>query len=147
MSKIKGQHFRLFVGSGGVVTANAVPEETNCSITIQANTEDTSSKDTEGLYNKETVVSTQWSAQVDSYQASPNQLRAILRMFNAAEAVGVGFDQTTGSSGTQNRVPANANFAREGQALLNDVSMQFDDRTTVSVSLQFQGTGALSTVS
>lgn len=147
MSKIKGQHFRLFVGSGGVATANAVPEETNCSITIQANTEDTSSKDTEGLYNKETVVSTQWSAQVDSYQASPNQLRAILRMFNASEAVGVGFDQTTGATGTQNRVPAEANFAREGQALLNDVSMQFDDRTAVSVSLQFQGTGALSTVS
>ena len=54
MSKIRGQHFRLFVDSA------AVPEETNVSITLSGNTEDTSSKDTEGLYAKEDVVSTAW---------------------------------------------------------------------------------------
>lgn len=135
MSKIRGQHFRLFVDSA------AVPEETNVSITLSGNTEDTSSKDTEGLYAKEDVVSTAWSAQVDSYQADPSQLRAILTTFNAAAPVAVGWDQTAGS---QNRVAQNANFKRSGQALLNDFSMQFDDRTAVNVSLQFQGTGALS---
>ena len=135
MSKIRGQHFRLFVDSA------AVPEETNVSITLSGNTEDTSSKDTEGLYAKEDVVSTAWSAQVDSYQAEPSQLRAILTTFNAAAPVAVGCDQTAGS---QNRVAQNANFKRSGQALLNDFSMQFDDRTAVNVSLQFQGTGALS---
>ena len=35
----------------------------------------------------------------------------------------------------QNRTPANANFKRSGQALLNDFTMQFDDRATVNVSL------------
>ena len=135
MSKIRGQHFRLFVDSA------AVPEETNVSITLSGNTEDTSSKDTEGLYAKEDVVSTAWSAQVDSYQAEPSQLRAILTTFNDAAPVAVGWDQTAGS---QNRVAQNANFKRSGQALLNDFSMQFDDRTAVNVSLQFQGTGALS---
>ena len=135
MSKIRGQHFRLFVDSA------AVPEETNVSITLSGNTEDTSSKDTEGLYAKEDVVSTAWSAQVDSYQAEPSQLRAILTTFNAAAPVAVGWDQAAGS---QNRVAQNANFKRSGQALLNDFSMQFDDRTAVNVSLQFQGTGALS---
>ena len=135
MTKIKGQNFRLLVSSA------IVPEETNVSITLQGNTEDTSSKDDGGLYGKEDVVSTAWNAQVDSYQAEPSQLRAILRIFNAAAAVGVGWDQTTGDN---NQTPANANFKRSGQALLSDVSAQFDDRAAVQVSLQFQGTGALS---
>ncbi len=138
MSKIKGQNFRLFVNS------EAVPEETNVSITLTGNTEDASSKDTEGLYSKEDVVSTSWSASVDSYQAEPAQLKGVITMFNAAVAVPVGFDQTTGASGTQNRTGANANFKRTGSALLNDFTFQFDDRSTVTTSLQFQGTGGLS---
>jgi hypothetical protein len=138
MSKIKGQNFRL------LMSGSAVPEETNVSITLTGNAEDTSTKDTEGLFTQETIVSTAWSAQVDSYQAEPAQLRAILTTFIAATAVAVGWDETTGASGTQNRTPANANFKRSGQALLNDFTMQFDDRATVTTSLQFQGTGALS---
>jgi hypothetical protein len=114
------------------------------SITLTGNAEDTSTKDTEGLFTQETIVSTAWSAQVDSYQAEPAQLRAILTTFIAATAVSVGWDETTGASGTQNRTPANANFKRSGQALLNDFTMNFNDRETVAVSLQFQGTGALS---
>ena len=114
------------------------------SITLTGNAEDTSTKDTEGLFTQETIVSTAWSAQVDTYQAEPSQLRAIITTFIAATEVAVGWDQTTGAAGTQNRTPANANFKRSGQALLNDFTMQFDDRATVNVSLQFQGTGALS---
>lgn len=138
MSKIKGQNFRL------LLAGSAVPEETNVSITLTGNTEDTSTKDTEGLFTQETIVSTAWQAQVDSFQAEPAQLRAILTMFNAAAEVAVGWDQTTGAAGTQNRTPANANFKRSGNALLNDFTMQFDDRATVTTQLQFQGTGALS---
>ena len=135
MGKIKGQNFRLLL-SGSIV-----PEETNVSVTLTGNTEDTSSKDDGGLYGKEDVVSTAWNARVDSFQAEPNQLRAILTTFNAAAAVGVGWDQTTGDN---NQTPANANFKRSGQALLTDFQMQFDDRAAVQVSLQFQGTGSLS---
>lgn len=135
MSKIKGQNFRL------LLDGSAVPEETNVSITITGNAEDASTKDTEGYYTKEDIVSTAWSAQVDSYQAEASQLRTILTTFNAAEPVGIGWDQTGGSL---NRVAQNANFKRSGQALLNDVTMQFDDRATVTTTLQFQGTGALS---
>lgn len=135
MSKIKGQHFR-FLENGA-----AIPEETNVSITLTGNTEDTSTKDTTGLYQQQTVVSQSWSAQVDTFQGSAAQLRAILRKFNAAAAIAVGWDQT---GGDENRVPQNANFKRSGQALLNDFTMKFDDRVTVATSLQFQGTGSLS---
>ncbi len=135
MSKVKGQNFRL------LQNAAAIPEATNCSITLQGNTEDTSTKDTEGLFTQETIVSTQWSAQVDTYQSDTAALRSIISTFIAAQAVPVGWDQTAGA---QNRVVQNANFKRSGQALLNDFTMTFNDRETVSVSLQFQGTGTLS---
>jgi hypothetical protein len=119
----------------------AIPEATNCSITMQGNAEDTSTKDTEGLYTQQTVTSSSWSVQVDTFQGEAAQLRAIIRTFNAAAAIAVGWDQTAGA---QNRVAQNANFKRSGQALLNDFTMKFDDRATVATSLQFQGTGALS---
>ena len=135
MSKIKGQNFRLLQNS------NAIPEATNCSITLQGNTEDTSTKDTEGFFTQETVVSNQWNAQVDTYQSDTSALRSIISLFIAAQPIPVGWDQTAGA---QNRVKQNANFKRSGNALLNDFTMNFNDRETVAVSLQFQGTGALS---
>lgn len=138
MSKLKGNNFRL------LLAGSAVPEETNVSVTLTGNTEDSTTKDVEALYSQSTVVSTAWSAQADTFQAEPEQLRSILRTFNAGEAVAVGWDQTATTAGTMNRTPANAAFKRSGNALLNDFTMQFDDRTTVSTTLQFQGTGALS---
>ena len=53
----------------------------------------------------------------------------------------MGWDQT---AGVQNRMTQNANFKRSGNAILNDFTMNFNDRETVAVSLQFQGSGALS---
>jgi hypothetical protein len=135
MSKIKGQNFRL------LQDAAAIPEATNASITLQGNAEDTSTKDTEGMFTEETITSTQWSAQVDTYQSDTSALRSIISTFIAAQAVPVGWDQT---GGAQNRVAQNANFKRSGQALLNDFTMNFNDRETVALSLQFQGTGGLS---
>lgn len=135
MSKIKGQNFRF------LRNAAAIPEATNCSITLQGNAEDTSTKDTEGMFTQETIVSNQWSAQVDTYQSDTAALRAIISTFIAAQAVPVGWDQTAGA---QNRVAQNANFKRSGNAILNDFTMNFNDRETVAVSLQFQGSGALS---
>lgn len=124
MSKIKGQNF--------ATSCALVADETNCTVTVQGNTEDTSTKSDTGLYSKETVVSKQWSVQTDTYQAEVAQLRAIITAFNAAVPISVGW-QAEGS-----------NVGRSGQALLNDFSMQFDDRQTVQCNLQFQGTGALS---
>lgn len=93
------------------------------------------------MFTEETITSTQWSAQVDTYQSDTTALRSIISTFIAAQAVPVGWDQTAGA---QNRVKQNANFKRNGNALLNDFTMNFNDRETVAVSLQFQGTGGLS---
>lgn len=134
MSKIKGQNFRLL--QDGV----AFPEASNCSITIQGNQEDTSTKDTEGLYTENDVITTSWNCQVDTYQSEATPLRAVITTFNQAQPVEIGWDQTAGAL---NRVAQNANFARSGNALLNDFTMTFNDRERVQLSLQFQGTEAL----
>lgn len=135
MSKIKGQQFRALISGA------AVPESTNCQVSLQGNTEDTSTKDSEGLFSQSTMVSKGWTVQVDSYDASVENIQALITVFKAAAPVTVGWDQTAGS---MNRTAQNANFKRSGSALLNDVTFSFNDRATCSVTSQYQGTGALS---
>ena len=129
-----GQNFRVFVAGA------AVPEATNCSITLQGNMDDASTKDSTGGWNEEEMTSKQWSVQVDNVDASLASLRALITRFNSDSKTTVGWDQTAGA---QNREAQNADFARSGQAILNDLTIQADNRTTIQVSCQSQGSGAL----
>ena len=129
-----GQNFRAFIGS------SAVSEETSCQITIQGNMEDGSTKDSTGAWNEEQMTSKQWSVQLDDVDSSLASLRALITAFNSDSKVTVGWDQTAGE---QNRVAQNAAFARSGQAILNDLSIQANNRQTIQVSCQYQGSGAL----
>ena len=134
LNKIMGQNFRAFVG-GSVVT-----EAQNCQVTIQGNMEDGSTKDTVSAYAEEQMTSKQWSVQVDGVDASLASLRALITRFNSDSKTNVGWDQT---SGTNNSVASHAPFARSGQAILNDLSIQAGNRQTIQVSCQYQGSGAL----
>ena len=135
LTKIMGQHFRAFVGG------SAVPEAVSCQCSIQGDMEDGSTKDTTGSYVEEQMTSKSWSVQVDDYDASLATLRALITAFNSDSKITVGWDQTDGS---QNRVSQNAAVARSGQAILNDLSINANNRTTIQVSCQYQGSGALS---
>lgn len=137
VQKIMGQNFRAFVGS----TPAAVPEATNCQVTISGNMEDSSTKDSENSWTEEQMVSKQWSVSVDDVDASLASLRALITRFNSDDKVTVGWDQTDGA---QNRVAQNADFARSGSAILNDLSISANNRTTIQVTCQYQGSGALS---
>lgn len=134
LTKIMGQHFRVFVGG------NAVPEAVNCSVTINGSMEDNTTKDTVGSYVQEQMTSKDWNVSVETRDASLASLRALITRFNSDAKVTVGWDQT---AGTQNRVAQNAPFARSGQAILNDLSIQANNRTNIQVSCQYQGSGAL----
>lgn len=135
--KIMGQNFRAFVAN------SAVPEATNCQVSIQGNLEDASTKDTEGAWTEEQMTSKQWSVQVDDVDASYTTLRALITRFNSDTKTTVGWDQTAKTAGTQNRTALNADFARSGQAILNDLSIQANNRQTIQVTCQYQGSGAL----
>ena len=141
LTKIKGQNFRAFIGPG--TAAAAVPEETNVSVQISGSMEDNSTKDTESDYSTESMVSKSWQVQVDKYEATVAALRALFTQFNSTDPVSVGFDQTTGAAGTQNRTAAQAQFAKSGSAWLTDISIQANNRATITISTTYQGTGAL----
>jgi len=134
LTKVMGQNFRVFVGSA------AVPEAVSCQCTIQGNLEDATTKDSTGGWNEEQMTSKQWSVQVDDVDASLATLRALITRFNSDDKTTVGWDQTAGS---QNREAQNAAFARSGQAILNDLSINANNRTTIQVTCQYQGSGAL----
>ena len=134
LTKIMGQNFRVFVGG------SAVPEATNCQVTIQGNLEDATTKDSTGAWNEEQMTSKQWNVQVDDVDASLASLRALITAFKSDSKATVGWDQTAGA---QNRVAQNADFARSGYAILNDLSIQAANRQTIQVSCQYQGSGAL----
>jgi len=138
MSKIKGQNFRIFLDSDAVI------EAVSCSCTLQGNTEDTSTKDTEGMFSQDTVVSKSWNVQVDSYNGDTDDMQSLIQAFRSRTAQSVAWDQTTGAAGTMNRTAANANFKRSGTGYITDLTFVFNDRQTVSTSIQIQGTGALS---
>ena len=134
LTKVMGQNFRAFIAG------SAVPEATNCQVSVQGNVEDGSTKDSTGGWNEEQMTSKQWSVQVDNVDSSLASLRALITRFNSDEKTTVGWDQTAGA---QNRVAQNAAFARSGQAILNDLSIQAGNRQTIQVSCQYQGSGAL----
>lgn len=125
MSKIKGQNV--------TINSNLVADETNCTVTVTGNTEDVTTKSDASLFSKDIMTSKSWQVQVDTYQAEASQLQAILTAFIGAAPVAVGWN-----------VAGATDANGSGQALLNDFTMNFNDRETVAVSLQFQGTGALS---
>jgi hypothetical protein len=132
-----GQNFRAFVGS----TPAAVSEAVNCQVTISGNMEDSSTKDSESSWTEEQMVSKQWSVSVDNVDSTLASLRALITQFNSDEKTTVGWDRT---SGAQNRVAQNENFARSGDAILNDISIQANNRSTIAITCQYQGSGALS---
>ncbi len=134
LKKIMGQNFRSFVGG------SAVPEATNCSVTISGNMSDASTKDTEDAFQQESMDSKQWQLQVDSLEATVANMRALITRFLSDTPTTVGFDET---EGTQNRTAAQAAFARSGQAILNDLSIQSNNRSNIQITCQYQGTGAL----
>lgn len=135
LTKLKGQNFRVFVGG------SAVTEATNCSVTIQGNMEDGSTKDTDNLWNNESMTSKSWNVSVDNLDASAASLQALITRFNSDSSVTVGFDHAAGSN---NRSAQNAAFARSGQAILNDLTISSSNRTNIQVTCQYLGTGALS---
>lgn len=137
LNKLKGQNFRTFVAG------NAVPEASSCQVSITGNMEDSKTKDSEGSFGMEQMTSRSWSVQVDSYEATADSLINVINQFISDQKVTVGWDETTVTAGSQNRTPNNAAFARSGQAILNDFTIQANNRTNIQVTRQYMGSGAL----
>lgn len=137
IKKIKGQNFRAFVNGA------AVPEATSCQVSISGNMEDARTKDSEGSYAQEQMTSRGWNVQVDSLDASIVFLVETIAQFNTDSKIPVGWDQTDTTPGTMNRTPSNASFSRSGEAILSNFTITANNRQNITVSRQYQGSGAL----
>ena len=134
LKKLKGQNFRIFEGS------SVIAGETSCQVTIQGNMQDESNKDTASSYAKESMMTKQWSAQTESNDVTLARLRAVIIAFNSDSKLTVGWDETSGAG---NDTAENANLARSGQAIMNDLSLTANNRETARLTIQYQGSGAL----
>ena len=136
---LKGQNFRI-------LTYNAIGDRwavigmaTNCTVTINSNTEDASHKDIVGMAANPAVVSNNWSVQVDSLDVA--DVSAMLTAIKNSTQFKLRWDET---STIDNQALAPQTYGRMGMAYLNDATFQFDNRTNSSKGLQFTGSGPLS---
>jgi hypothetical protein len=138
MSTIKGQNLRIFMGT------SVIAEATNCTISYTGNADDESTKDTPNGWSQNINVTRSWGVTVDSLQATAAQLKALLTAITSMQPVTLKWDQTSGQT---NSTAVGAAFARTGSAILNDLTITAPNRQQCTVSLQFQGKGAPSTIS
>ena len=136
---LKGQNLRILVHNATANTYDVVGMATSCTITLNTNTENASTKDDVGLAAKPVVTSKSWQVQVESLDVS--NVGAMLTAIKSMSKFKLIWDETSTSD---NRTAQGVAFSRTGEAYLNDCTFQFDDRTNSTKSLQFMGTGALS---
>ena len=129
MAIVKGQNLRLFVGSRAIAAA------LDCQLQVQLNVTPYSTKDDEGAFTKNRVVSLQWSVTANAVVVDDVELGAI----GAAELtdlVGQAVQvQLNTTNGEKNREGVDQLLA--GEAIVNDVqyTAQNRQRSTYQVTL------------
>ena len=136
MATLKGQNFRILQQVGDEF--KCIGMATNCTVTLNGNTEDASTKDDVSNAAKPTVISKSWQVSVESMEVA--DAAAILTAIKSLQPFTLVWDETKTAD---NQEPTAAAFARKGQAYLSDVSFSFNDRENSTKSLQFTGSGAL----
>ncbi len=135
---LKGQNFRILFENGDN-NLQCIGMATNCSVTLTGNSENSEHKDIVGDFALPEIVSKSWQVQVDSLDVTDTA--AMLTAIKSGKKFRLQWDKT--STG-DNQSPMNADYAYNGEAFLTDATFQFDNRTNSTKSLQFSGTGALS---
>ena len=141
MATLKGQNFRICIYDSTAEVYKVIGMATGCTVTLTNNTDESSTKDDVGMASKPTTNSKSWQVSVDSLDVA--DAAAMLTAIKSMQPMTLMWDET---STTDNQTRAKATFARKGQAYLNDVTFNFNDRENSTKSLQFQGSGPLQTV-
>jgi len=141
MATIKGQNLRVMAGGKCIAMA------TSCTFHVAAQMEDSSTKDDTGNWQSQEVTGLSWDASTDSLvtltdNGSNGELpQDIFTAMIAMTPVTLTFDTT---SGTNNRVAQNGALKKSGQAYISDISITAANRANSTMTVQFQGNGALS---
>ena len=142
MSTLKGQNLRICVYDATAEKFKVIGMATGCTITLTNNVQSSATKDDVGMADKPVTTSKGWGMSCDSLNVA--DAAAMLTAIKSMHPMTLMWDETSTSD---NQTRSKATFARKGQAYLNDVSFNFNDRENSTKQLQFTGTGALQTVS
>jgi hypothetical protein len=137
MATLKGQNLRVIVGTTCVAMA------TNCTITINSNTSEASTKDVLSNASLPEVNSISWSVQVDSLNVldTSDVLAGILAQVGTTPTpLTLTWDET---SATDNQSPLEQPWGRTGQTFITDATFTFNDRENSAKNIQFTGTGPI----
>ena len=141
MATLKGQNFRICIYDSTAEKYKVIGMASGCNVTLTNNTDDANTKDDVGMASKPITISKSWTVSCDSLNVA--DAGAMLTAIKAMQPMTLMWDET---STVDNQTREKAAFARKGQAYLNDVSFNFNDRENATKQLQFQGTGPLQTV-
>ena len=136
--RLKGQNLRILTFQASDNKFYCVGMATSCTINLTANTDDSSTKDDVGGSAKPEVTSNAWSVSVESLNVV--DAGALLTAMKSMTPFTLMWDET---STTNNQTTQDASYARKGQAYLNDLTLNFNDRENSAKSLQFTGSSAL----
>ena len=142
MASLKGQNFRICIYDTTEEKFRVIGMADSCTVTLNANAENASTKDDVGAAQKPTIVSKSWQVQVSSLNVADTG--AMLTMAKSMQPVLLLWDQT---STTDNQSLEGADYARKGMAYLSDAVFQFDDRVNSTKQLQFSGASPLEALS
>ena len=132
-----------------MVGGKCIAMATSCTFHVSAQMEDSSTKDSTGDWQEQSVVGLSWDAQTDSLvtltdNGSNGELpQDLLSLIINKTAVTLTFDQTTGTNNRTSVSPTSA-IKKSGQAFVTDVNITAQNRQNSTISVQFQGTGPLS---
>lgn len=139
---LKGQNFRVLIYDSTASKYKVVGMATGCTVTLNGNTEDSNTKDDVNMAAKPVVISKSWSVSVESLNVA--DAGTILTAIKSLTPFTLMWDET---DTTDNQTAEGEGFARTGTAYLSDVTFNWNDRENATKSLQFTGSGQLSTVS
>ena len=131
-----------------MVGGKCIAMATNCTFHISAQLEDSSTKDSTGDWQEQEVTGLSWDAQCDALvtltdNGTNGELATdLMSLMITKTLVTLTFDQT---AGTNHRTGQNAAIKRTGTAYINDIQITAQNRANSTFSVQFSGTGALST--
>lgn len=138
----QGQNLRMLMFDTTANKYKVIGMATNCTINLNTNQEDSTTKDDIGLAAMPTIASKSWSVQVDSLNVV--DAATILSVAKNMTKITLMWDKV---ATTDNQTPAGAAYARGGQAYVSDLTLTFNDRENSAKNITFTGTGALATVS
>lgn len=140
MTTLKGQNIRVLLQDG--TKYKVVGKSTNCTVTLTGNADDASTKDDVALASKPEITSKSWSVQVESLDVTDTA--AVLNAIKNLTPFTLIWDETATAD---NQTAQAADYCRKGQAYMNDVTFNWNDRENSTKQLQFTGSGALEKLS